>query len=55
MASKEIKGIPPHQKFGCSCGRSPTGRCIGWHSLTEEEYMKKFKGYKAYKYKTRER
>jgi len=22
----------------CGCGRSPTGRCMGWHSLTEEEF-----------------
>jgi len=29
----------------CSCGRSPTGLCIGWHSLTKEEYEKKKKKY----------
>jgi len=23
----------------CGCGRSPTGDCIGWHSLTEEVYQ----------------
>ena len=29
-------------EFGkCGCGRSPTGRCIGWHVLTEEGYMDK--------------
>lgn len=22
----------------CGCGRSPTGKCIGWHSLSEEEF-----------------
>lgn len=22
----------------CGCGRSPTGKCIGWHALTEEAY-----------------
>ena len=22
----------------CGCGRSPTGKCIGWHALSEEEY-----------------
>ncbi len=22
----------------CGCGRSPTGQCIGWHALTEEEF-----------------
>ena len=21
----------------CGCGRSPTGRCCGWHALTEDE------------------
>jgi len=25
----------------CGCGRSPTGQCIGWHNLTEEEYQEK--------------
>lgn len=25
---------------GCGCGRSPTGKCIGWHGLTEEAYKK---------------
>jgi hypothetical protein len=25
----------------CGCGRSPTGKCIGWHGLSEEEYQKK--------------
>lgn len=23
----------------CGCGRSPTGKCIGWHSLSEELYQ----------------
>ena len=27
----------------CGCGRSPTGKCIGWHSLPEEEYRQKLK------------
>ena len=22
----------------CGCGRSPTGKCVGWHDLTEEQY-----------------
>ena len=26
---------------GCGCGRSPTGKCIGWHGLSEEDYQKK--------------
>ena len=23
----------------CGCGRSPTGKCIGWHGLSEELYQ----------------
>ena len=22
----------------CGCGRSPTGKCCGWHGLTEDVY-----------------
>ena len=22
----------------CGCGRSPTGKCCGWHALSEEMY-----------------
>ena len=22
----------------CGCGRSPTGKCCGWHALTEEQF-----------------
>ena len=22
----------------CGCGRSPTGKCIGWHGFSEEEF-----------------
>ena len=25
----------------CGCGRSPTGKCVGWHDLTEEQYVEK--------------
>lgn len=25
----------------CGCGRSPTGKCCGWHALTEEAYQAK--------------
>ena len=23
----------------CGCGRSPTGMCIGWHSLSEQAWI----------------
>jgi len=27
------------EEFGCcGCGRSPTGKCVGWHGLTEEAF-----------------
>ena len=29
----------------CGCGRSPTGKCIGWHGLTNEEYSAKLAEY----------
>ena len=25
----------------CGCGRSPTGKCIGWHGLTEEQFTER--------------
>jgi hypothetical protein len=26
------------KQFGsCGCGRSPTGKCIGWHGLNEQQ------------------
>ena len=25
----------------CGCGRSPTGKCIGWHGLEEGEFREK--------------
>ena len=29
----------------CGCGRSPTGKCIGWHGLTEDHYQQKLEEY----------
>jgi len=26
------------KKYGCGCGRSPTGVCTGLHKLTNEQY-----------------
>jgi hypothetical protein len=34
--------------FGaCGCGRSPTGKCIGWHALSLEEYQVRLVEYEA--------
>jgi hypothetical protein len=31
----------------CGCGRSPTGKCIGWHGLTEEQYADRKEKYET--------
>jgi hypothetical protein len=28
----------PGTAGGCGCGRSPTGKCCGWHALSEDMY-----------------
>ena len=33
------------EKNSCGCGRSPTGKCIGRHNLSEEEFKKKLTDY----------
>jgi len=37
--------LKPEKMRGCSCGRSPVGRCIGWHILSEERYQEKLTEY----------
>ena len=27
--------------MSCSCGRSPTEKCVGWHNLSEVDYLAK--------------
>ena len=29
----------------CGCERSPTGKCVGWHNLSEDEYQKRLEEY----------
>jgi hypothetical protein len=31
----------------CGCSRSPTGNCLGWHALSEEDYQVKKAVYEA--------
>jgi hypothetical protein len=38
MAKPEIAGK-------CGCGRSPTGKCCGWHALTEDAYQQRLAEY----------
>jgi hypothetical protein len=35
----------------CGCGRSPTGKCIGWHGLTEDDYLIKKNEWELDEYK----
>jgi len=38
----QIRVQEDDSKFGkCGCGRSPTGKCIGWHGLTEEQFAER--------------
>jgi hypothetical protein len=43
---KNYDAIFNKPKGTCGCGRSPTGNCCGWHSLSEDMYQKKLKEYK---------
>jgi hypothetical protein len=34
----QVRVKEDNKEFGkCGCGRSPTGKCIGWHGLNEEQ------------------
>jgi len=36
----QIRVATEDNSFGkCGCGRSPTGKCIGWHGLNEEQLV----------------
>lgn len=48
----QVRVAEPGKKIGtCGCGRSPTGDCIGWHGLNEEEYQERLAEYKAFNVK----
>jgi hypothetical protein len=34
----QVRANPEGKIGSCGCGRSPTGNCIGWHGLTEDQY-----------------
>ena len=35
----------PETAGQCGCGRSPTGKCCGWHALTESVYQERLAEY----------
>jgi hypothetical protein len=44
----QIRVSEDKKEFGsCGCGRSPTGYCIGWHGLGEDEFRQKLAEYDA--------
>ena len=45
--SGKIRGLIMKEQNACGCGRSPTGKCIGWHSLSEEKYRERETAYLA--------
>jgi hypothetical protein len=48
----QIRAKDDSKEFGsCGCGRSPTGKCIGWHGLSEEKYQEKLSQWEIEDYK----
>lgn len=44
----QIRAKENEKEFGnCGCGRSPTGKCCGWHSLTEDQYQDRKEKYET--------
>ena len=44
MIQKSFFDVPKQKmekSMSCTCGRSPTGKCVGWHNLSEEDYQDK--------------
>jgi hypothetical protein len=44
---QEQKQVVKESGVPCGCGRSPTGKCIGWHSLSEEEFQRRLAEHQA--------
>jgi hypothetical protein len=44
----QVRVQEDEDKIGqCGCGRSPTGKCIGWHGLAQEVFEAKLREYNA--------
>lgn len=36
----QIRATENKEEFRvCGCGRSPTGKCIGWHGMTTDQFQ----------------
>ena len=47
-------GETKEKSKGCSCGRSPIGRCIGWHKLSDKRWIETIAIYQKMTPKQRE-
>ena len=48
FGNKNMQVQEDKDKVGqCGCGRSPTGRCVGWHGLTEQAFQQRLSEYKS--------
>jgi hypothetical protein len=46
----QVRVTENKDSFGkCGCGRSPDGKCRGWHGLTEEQYRVELEKYEKSK------
>ena len=46
----QVRVTENKDSFGkCGCGRSPDGKCRGWHGLTEEQYRDELEKYEKSK------
>jgi hypothetical protein len=43
--NKMTPSVADMKKGTCGCGRSPTGDCIGWHGLNEDQYKQALEKY----------
>ena len=44
----QVRVKEDESKIGqCGCGRSPTGKCTGWHGLTEEAFQERLEKYQT--------
>ena len=43
----KLKGKIMTKANECGCGRSVTGKCMGWHDLPEEKFLEKKEAYLA--------
>ena len=50
----QIRVKEESKQFGkCGCGRSPTGYCIGWHGLNEQQLKEAQEKYQAQQEETK--